>query len=118
MEEKQKINEMTKEIASILTKAAHMACEDIPFAPPNDYSHCNINKIECHRCKEARALIAAGYRKQSEDEGEWITHSDSYECTACGQRFYINECAEDYDPINGWSLHFCPNCGAKMKGGE
>jgi DNA-directed RNA polymerase subunit RPC12/RpoP len=56
-----------------------------------------------------------GYRKQS--EGEWIKHPVSYECTACKEEFFVEGYAEDYDPITDWDLHFCPNCGAKMKGG-
>lgn len=73
------IEEMAKEIASILTDAAHMACEDVPFAPLDLDMPC-IGKIACHRCKEARMLIAKGYRKQSEPNscghekgGGWIS---------------------------------------------
>lgn len=60
-----KIEEMSKEIANILIDAAHKACEDIPFAPLDLDSRCPVN-IECHRCKEARMLIAKDYRKQAE----------------------------------------------------
>ncbi len=63
----------------------------------------------------AEALYNAGYRKQS--EGEWIKSPSSYECTACKEEFFVEGYAEDYDPITDWDLHFCPNCGAKMKGG-
>ena len=63
----------------------------------------------------AEHLYNAGYRKQS--EGEWIKHPVSYECTACKEEFFVEGYAEDYDPITDWDLHFCPNCGAKMKGG-
>ena len=63
----------------------------------------------------AKDLYWKGYRKQS--EGEWIKHPASYECTACKEEFFVEGYAEDYDPITDWDLHFCPNCGAKMKGG-
>lgn len=55
-----------------------------------------------------RKLVNAlqGYRKQS--EGEWIWKSNGYmkclHCSCCGNR-------ED------WEYKFCPNCGARMKGG-
>ena len=62
----------------------------------------------------AEKMTAKGYRKQS--EGEWIKHFASYECTVCKQEFCVSEYAEDYDPIEDYDLHFCPNCGAKMKG--
>ena len=62
-----------------------------------------------------KMIYNAGYRKQK--EGEWIKHAASYECTACKEEFSVDGYAEDYDPITDWDLHFCPNCGAKMKGG-
>ena len=64
---------------------------------------------------KAEALYNAGYRKQK--DGEWKKHFASYECTVCKQEFCVSEYAEDYDPIEDYDLHFCPNCGAKMKGG-
>ena len=64
----------------------------------------------------ASLLYGEGYRKQS--EGEWIKHSASYECTVCNEEFYVEGYAEDYDPITDYDLHYCPNCGAKMKGGK
>lgn len=58
----------------------------------------------------ARKLFEDGYRKQS--EGEWKHHKstaggihDTYRCSIC-------------DHVTGWTTTFCPNCGAKMKGGE
>jgi predicted amidophosphoribosyltransferase len=65
----------------------------------------------------ARHLYNAGYRKQS--EGAWVAtpnitisergrriNSTLYVCSVC-------------DKSNGRRMqNFCPNCGAKMKGGE
>ena len=58
--------------------------------------------------RAAEKLTAKGYRKQS--EGEWIIKGDYLkimECSACG--------------MMSASIHektrFCPNCGARMKGG-
>ena len=64
----------------------------------------------------ATAIYNAGYRKQS--EGEWIDrdciteskrgrtiHYATHQCSICGK-------------WNGrHKTNFCPNCGAKMKGG-
>jgi hypothetical protein len=71
-----------------------------------------INK-SCSECR-AETVIEAGYRRQS--EGEWVRryseHTDhlgtfkKYDgdfCSICG--------------VLG-SGNFCPNCGARMKGGE
>ena len=60
--------------------------------------------------RQAKRLYNAGYHKQS--EGEWVEHSNwagsiEYKCTACKETTFH---AQHYA--------FCPNCGAKMKGGE
>ena len=64
----------------------------------------------------AHHLYEAGYRKQS--EGEWIKHTDEYdceyfECSNCHEEFYppYDEFAFDIIPKH------CQECGAKMKGG-
>lgn len=54
----------------------------------------------------AEAFYNASYRKQS--EGEWKQAYNSfprYVCTNCNHLF------------NNKSFKYCPNCGAKMKGG-
>lgn len=61
----------------------------------------------------AKALYNADYRKQS--EGKWIFEHEFYGkmlCTNCKEEALINEWDEYVDS------DFCPNCGAKMKGGE
>lgn len=58
----------------------------------------------------ATALYNAGYRKQS--EGEWKVcgaFDDFLKCSCCGY---------DYPWQTAIEHKFCPNCGAKMKGGE
>ena len=54
----------------------------------------------------ANEIYNAGYRRQS--EGEWIKKYDKaprYVCSACNHLF------------NNKEYKYCPNCGAKMKGG-
>jgi hypothetical protein len=73
---------------------------------------------ECDICEFAKSLYTAGYRKQS--EGEWyvnymmskkpskrgrIIQYTTYTCSVCGK------------PNGRKKSKFCPNCGAKMKGG-
>ena len=74
----------------------------------------------------AKEMYAKGYRKQT--EGEWVTNAwdgkkwivipyEKHEhigahCSVCNKRALL-----DYDKDEVTS-NFCPNCGAKMKGGE
>ena len=60
--------------------------------------------------KEKLTKALKGYRNQS--EGEWIKHGYKYQCTQCKVLMDI-----DGTPSENL-LHYCPNCGAKMKGGE
>ena len=65
-----------EEISEILSDAAHKACEDIPFAPANLEAPCPITSAECHHCKEARALIAQGYIRKTENTVEVVRCKD------------------------------------------
>lgn len=53
------------------------------------------------------------YRKKS--EGEWLgsDQTDEYICSLCGGIAPVDCEKEDF-----YKSNFCPNCGAKMKGGE
>ena len=58
-------------------------------------------------------IIETGYRKQS--KGEWIFEHEFYGkmlCSNCKEEALVNENNEYVDS------DFCPNCGAKMKGGK
>ena len=61
----------------------------------------------------ASILYNAGYRKQS--EGEWISNhqTDEFICNLCGAITPV-----DCEKERFYKSNFCPNCGAKMKGGE
>lgn len=74
--------------------------------------------LNCYNdCAEvAELLYQEGYRKQS--KGVWVKHLDEYDCeyakcSCCGEEFYD---ASGEDTIDMF-YKFCPNCGAKMKGG-
>lgn len=78
--------------------------------------HLDVGKY-CHKCNTvAERLYNAGYRKQSEGEWENVYEYNAYEMrrerkTACSQCGY-----KPKGDIFG-KTPFCPNCGAKMKGG-
>ena len=63
----------------------------------------------------AEMLYDEGYRKQSEGEWEKLDR-EHFNCTHCGQIFALGSTVTIYDVKRVWK--FCPNCGAKMKGGE
>jgi hypothetical protein len=82
-------------------------------------SACECDCLNCKTCyswKLCEALYNAGYRKQS--EGEWIDKpTGAYGrmqswCSACGKHSGIGGIESNrHKP-------YCPNCGAKMKGGD
>ena len=63
----------------------------------------------------AQKMVSRGYRRQS--EGEWIEHDDDW----CGAFYTCSVCGCDWTTIDGTpqenNMRFCPECGAKMKGG-
>lgn len=68
----------------------------------------------CASYKGASRAQAVGYRKQI--EGEWNRSERGkydYFCTACGEKA-VQGIYGNHDRL----FKFCPNCGAKMKGGE
>ena len=80
-----------------------------------DEGYCRMDgklcDLECGSYKESEIFYEAGYRKQS--EGEWEKRDfivfdfvkTAYRCTSCNTTWDA-------------PTKFCPNCGAKMKGGE
>ena len=63
----------------------------------------------CDYC-QAVLLYNAGYRKQS--EGEWVKFRLSADDTA--NRWKCSVCKSERHE----ETDYCPNCGAKMKGGD
>lgn len=95
-EKQQKILEMAKDICRY-----QPCCNDV----------CNPISA-CDALKYAERAVEAGYSKQS--EGEWFFEHEFYGrmlCSVCKGEALTNECSEYVDS------DFCPNCGAKMKGG-
>ena len=99
------IDEMAKAIGDADQKCYEIEdCDDCPF-----------HTTDLGLCKEkfvATELYNAGYRKQS--EGEWVVVDSDIgyvesECSLCKHKVL-----EHTDT----AYKFCPNCGARMKGGE
>ena len=70
-----------------------------------DFVHIKHNQFSMQDL--AKALYNAGYRKQSEGEWTYSENKKTMKCTRCRMRM------KTYDV-----RRYCPNCGAKMKGGE
>ena len=58
--------------------------------------------------KMAERMIGKGWRKQS--DAEWKGNGYLKHCSECGNVVNFNN-------VSRWLYNFCPNCGAKMKGG-
>ena len=95
-----------------IEEMAEIACNATNPELKRGCTRCPFNKM-CDIQESCEALYNAGYRKQS--EGKWIQHTEKptwleddvevfYECSICN--------TQSPAPTN-----FCPNCGAKMKGG-
>lgn len=78
-----------------------------------------VTREDCpnHCCDDVRqhaeALYARGWRRQS--EGEWLTSDipqEKYVCSICGGACWYYDCQGEVA-----RSRYCPNCGARMKGG-
>lgn len=78
----------------------------------DDCRKCSMHE-DCFYQSVASDLYKVGYRKQI--EGEWAKTcvKDIYQCTACKRPTKMDELC-DSEALR----EYCPNCGAKMKGGE
>lgn len=76
----------------------------------------DIDDEPCYFECIANAIINNGYRKQR--EGEWIDLPDyGNGWFQNGQRIFPKSCSVCGGCISYGPYKFCPNCGAKMKGG-
>lgn len=53
--------------------------------------------------------VLALLKEQEVKTGYWIDSAGNDKCSICGEEY--SDLYPDYD-----NTHFCPNCGAKMKG--
>lgn len=85
----------------------------------NGCDGCMWDKVHCNERNYAEEIYNAGYRKQIEaewvpcdvlpadEDGEWT----SYACSMC--KHTTDSYYRDVHDLS----RYCPNCGAKMKGG-
>ncbi len=107
MKEQQIDKQAVEEMARVL-------CDD---CRTRDTDPCKV-KMCAAVLLNAEALYNAGYRKQS--EGKWIKDEVGETlCSQCGNRPLYRKSgttfATTFYPTRS---NFCPNCGAKMKGGK
>ena len=70
-----------------------------------------------------RSMVSTAPTIEPIKHGRWIPHPEDDEwdiCTACGVGTKRRE--HGFDASGSWeteySYHYCPNCGADMRGGE
>lgn len=94
---KEQIEEMAKDVA----RSISWCNEEIPT-------------VDC--LGTAAALYGKGYRKQKEGEWIWINQAKGYLEPPYGDTCKCSLCEFVID-VSESNYNFCPNCGAKMKGG-
>lgn len=128
MSGEKQIEEMAKELC------------DSTMCDLETFNNCRMSQGNCSRCKRvAKDLYNAGYRKQSEVELRVETTTDDFKDLEIAKKrgyhrkkFYCPNCdllikIETWDSermFGGGTIlksnempKFCPNCGAKIKGG-
>ena len=75
---------------------------------------------EMHFYHDVVEMLENGYRKQS--EGHWfILEYEYFTCSECGY-YHPNGCDSTREAkenlADGKAPNYCPDCGAKMKGGD
>ena len=91
---KEQIEEMAREMCHLSAE-----CKTCQICDERYYCDDDLCFFQC----VAKEIINHGYRKQN--EGEWYDKGSlSCRCSMCGGK-------------SNKESRFCPNCGAKMKGG-
>ena len=108
--EKQAIEEMAREMCHLSAE-----CKTCQICDEKYHGDGELCYFQCM----ANEIINHGYRKQN--EGEWETSDQLYgddgvwsiyRCSSCGYN------TESYcRDVRDLKYNYCPNCGAKMKGG-
>ena len=86
---------------------------DQGIAHPNAYHLTNYATLILREAPTVDAVPAADVAPVR--HGRWEKQSGLYSCSECGKT-----CPYDVqaDVIEYWACNYCPNCGAKMDGGN
>ena len=117
-----KFSEQEKQLADIFAESWEYCrshtCGDCEYAPNGKY----VKMLLCMSCQYAKRLIAADVAPVK--HGKWLNFYGNYttaECDVCGECFEVTFEGESnkmlFDAFRQ-SYRYCPNCGAKMDGGE
>lgn len=110
--QKKQIEEMAWEICDIPRHDSYKSCKE-----------CNCYG-KCHAMYYAKRAYDAGYSKQRDGENIGAVHPvDEFKCSVCGitlEGWSRVVTDEDDGELYYYEYEFkyCPNCGAKMKGGD
>ena len=103
-----------------LIEMAEIGFPFLDVVKPEFYNTAIFGNI--HVIKPIENLYNAGYRKQS--EGEWRYNPNgmdwglgAWECSVCHCNNTNLPMDKNINPMRWAGAKFCPNCGAKMKGG-
>lgn len=64
--------------------------------------------------KEAVERFKEEYEIVDRPQGEWIEQEDCWQCSECGDEYVLEVGVKPIDA----RMHYCPNCGAHMKGAD
>ena len=103
-----------KQIEEIAREMCHLSAECKTCQICNERYHGDDDDLCYFKCV-AKEIVNHGYRKQI--EGKWEKfEGERFICSNCAKVFGLGSTATIYDVKRVWK--YCPNCGAKMKGGE
>ena len=71
---------------------------------------CAYETIECYEARKAIRALPSADRPQ----GEWIEQEACWQCSECGDEYVLEVGVKPIDA----RMHYCPNCGARMKGAD
>lgn len=118
-----KFSEQEKQLADIFAESweycREHSCENCEYKPKGK----NNKMLLCMSCQYAKRLITADVAPVR--HGKWIYNPNgmdfnlgAWECSVCTQRNNNLPCSRNISPYICVGSKYCPNCGAKMDGGD
>lgn len=118
-----KFSEQEKQLADIFAESWEYCrshtCGDCEYAPNGKY----VKMLLCMSCQYAKRLIAADVAPVK--HGHWVYNQNghdwglgAWECSLCHSVNNNLPIDKRFSPYVYAGSKYCPNCGAKMDGGE